>query len=690
MSKEKETYRVDGLSCTNCAAKFVKNIEAIPSVDTVDLNFGAAKLNVSGNVTIDQLEEAGKFDHIKVRPEHVRRVAKVPFYKNKAHIPFAIALVLFIAGVISHMNLGEESWYTRGLFMVTIVVGGYSLFIEGLSQLFKFKFDMNVLMTIAIIGATLIGEIQEGAMVVLLFAISEALESYAMEQSRNSIQSLIDLSPEVALKKVGDDYTEVAVEDLMIDDVVRILPGKKVPIDGTVVEGQSNVNQASITGESIPVAKTIDDSVFSGTLNESAQLEIRVTKRSHETKLAKMIHLVEEAQSEKAPTQKFVDQFAKYYTPLIMLIAFLVIVIPPLFGGDFKHYLYQGLSVLVVGCPCALVVSTPVAIVTAIGSAARQGILIKGGIHLENASRIDTIAFDKTGTLTQGEPVVVERVDLMPLTEEDLNIAYTLERDAGHPLSKAIVKNLEHQQVIEMTDYEVVTARGVQGVYRGKKYRIGQRKFFNLNEENALTVERIERSGATKVLFGTEDEVLAIFFIQDTLRKEAKDVIEALNQQGVDTIMLTGDNKVVADAIGNNLSITRVHSELLPEDKLNLIKTYQQKEHHIAMVGDGVNDAPALAQADVGFSMGGAATDTAIETADIAFMKDDLSDLPKVIQLSKRTLKIIKQNIGFALGLKLIAILLVIPGWLTLWIAIFADMGATLLVTLNSLRLLKK
>ncbi|MCU7557868.1 heavy metal translocating P-type ATPase [Macrococcus capreoli] len=690
MTKQVATYRLDGLSCTNCAAKFVKNIEAIPGVEAVDLNFGAAKLNVAGNVTVEQLEEAGKFDHIKVRPAHVKRAHKIPFYRNKAHLPFAIAIVLFMIGVYCSFALGEESWYTRALFIGTIIVGGYALFMDGLKQLIKLNFDMNVLMTIAIIGATLIGEIQEGAMVVLLFAISEALESYAMEQSRNSIQSLIDLSPEVALKQAGLEYQEVSVEDLIVGDIVRILPGKKVPIDGIVVQGHSNVNQASITGESIPVSKSVHDEVYSGTLNESAQLEVRVTKRSHETKLAQMIHLVEEAQSEKAPTQQFVDKFAQYYTPLIMAIALLVIVVPPLFGGDFKHYLYQGLSVLVVGCPCALVVSTPVAIVTAIGSAARRGILIKGGIHLENAGRLDTIAFDKTGTLTKGEPVVIERVDLVDLTEDDLKLIYTLESDAGHPLSKAIVNNLNSKEQLELSHYEVVTALGVQGVHRGITYRIGQRKFFNLNTHDALMIDSIERAGTTKVLFGTVDKVKAIFFIQDTVRAEAKEVIQSLNNANINTIMLTGDNASVADAIGHTLGVQHVYSELLPEDKLNLIKAQQRQARHIAMVGDGVNDAPALAQADVGFSMGGAATDTAIETADITFMKDDLTDLPDVIQLSKRTLNTIKQNIGFALGLKLIAILLVIPGWLTLWIAIFADMGATLLVTLNSLRLMRK
>ncbi|UTH11223.1 cadmium-translocating P-type ATPase [Macrococcoides canis] len=683
----KEVYRLEGVSCTNCAAKFQDNVKALPGVEDVSLNFGAAKLEVTGDASIEALEAAGKFDNIKVRPAHIKRVESVPFYKKRENIPFIVSALIFLIGMLCSLNFGEEHIVTRGVFIAAIIVGGYRLFIEGLKGLVKLKFDMNVLMTVAIIGAALIGELQEGAMVVVLFAISEALEGYAMEKSRAGIASLIDISPDVALIMRDGTFIEMDVDSVMPGDIVKVLPGKKVPVDGVVIDGQSNINQASITGESIPVHKQEGDFVYSGTLNESGQLTVRVTKRNDETKLAQMIHLVEEAQSEKAPTQKFVDRFAKYYTPIIMLIALAIIVVPPLFGGDFNHYLYQGLSVLVVGCPCALVVSTPVAIVTAIGRAAKEGMLIKGGVHLENAGHISTVAFDKTGTLTQGTPVVVSRKDFE--TDQKDDIIYTLEKEAGHPLSRAVVDSLEAGVLVPVTDYEVVTAQGVRGVFDGIEYRIGQRSFFDLSDEIEKEIESLHETGTTMVLFGIINKIYSVFFIKDTLREEAGSVIRTLEQMNIDTVMLTGDHPSVANTIGKEIGLTQVHAGLLPEDKLDIIKGYQQ-HGRVAMVGDGVNDAPALAQADVGFSMGGAATDTALETADIAFMKDNLDDLPRVIQLSKRTLKIIKQNITFALGLKLLAILLVIPGWLTLWIAIFADMGATILVTLNSLRLLKR
>lgn len=687
MMKNKEVYRLEGLSCTNCAAKFQDNVKSIPGVEDVTLNFGAAKLEVTGDASIEALEAAGKFDNIKVRPAHIKRVNKVPFYKKRENIPFILSAIIFLVGMLCSLNFGEDHTVTRAVFIIAILVGGYHLFIEGVKGLFKLNFDMNVLMTVAIIGAALIGELQEGAMVVVLFAISEALEGYAMEKSRAGIASLIDISPDVALIAREGKFIEVDVDSIMPGDIVKVLPGKKIPVDGVVTDGQSNINQASITGESIPVHKQEGDTVYSGTLNESGQLTVRVTKRNDETKLAQMIHLVEEAQSEKAPTQKFVDRFAKYYTPIIMLIALTIIVVPPLFGGDFNHYLYQGLSVLVVGCPCALVISTPVAIVTAIGRAAKEGMLIKGGVHLENAGHISTVAFDKTGTLTKGKPAVVSRRDFEADQKDD--IIYTLEKEAGHPLSRAVVDSLEVRTLVPVTDYEVVTAKGVKGVFDGVEYRIGQRSFFDLTDDAQTEIENMHETGATMVLFGTVNRIYSVFFIKDTLREEAGSVIRTLEQMNIDTVMLTGDHKSVAETIGKEIGLTQVHAGLLPEDKLDIIKNYQQ-HGRVAMVGDGVNDAPALAQADVGFSMGGAATDTALETADIAFMKDNLDDLPRVIQLSKRTLKIIKQNITFALGLKLLAILLVIPGWLTLWIAIFADMGATILVTLNSLRLLKR
>ncbi|UBH12808.1 heavy metal translocating P-type ATPase [Macrococcus armenti] len=682
----KEVYRIEGLSCTNCAAKFQHNVEQIEGVESVNLNFGAAKLEVTGDVTLEALEAAGKFDNIKVRPAHMKAVHHDPFYKRKENIPFFIACVLFIVSIMSGKYIGDAHIITIILFIMSMIVGGYRLFIEGMKGLIKLKFDMNVLMTIAVIGAALIGELQEGAMVVILFAISEMLETYAMDKSRAGIASLIDIAPDTALVMKGDTFIEVDVIDITPGSIVRVLPGKKVPVDGMVIEGQSTINEASITGESMPVSKHTEDRVYAGTLNITGQLLVRVTAHSNDTKLAQMIHLVEEAQSKKAPAQQFVDRFAKYYTPFIMAIALCVIIIPPMFGGDFKHYLYQGLSILVVGCPCALVISTPVAIVTAIGRAAKEGVLIKGGVHLENAGHINTIAFDKTGTLTKGEPVVVLREDFE--TQRDAYI-YALESDSGHPLSCAITVGLSEDSKVEVDNYEVIAGMGVKGIINGTEYRIGKQEFFQLSRETITRIDELYVSGSTVVIFGEYDKAYTVFFIKDTVRDEAASVIQQLKRMNIKTLMLTGDNENVGTSIGEEVGVSTVHAGLLPEDKLNLIQQYQQNRK-VAMIGDGVNDAPALAQADVGFSMGGAATDTALETADIALMKDNLGDLPKVIDLSRRTMKVIKQNIAFALGLKLLAILLVIPGWLTLWIAIFADMGATLLVTLNSLRLMKK
>ncbi|WP_279306404.1 heavy metal translocating P-type ATPase [Macrococcus armenti] len=682
----KEVYRLEGLSCTNCAAKFQHNVEQIEGVESVNLNFGAAKLEVTGDVTLEALEAAGKFDNIKVRPAYMKAVSHEPFYKRKENIPFFIACVLFIVSIMSGKYIGDAHIITIILFIMSMIVGGSRLFVEGMKGLIKLKFDMNVLMTIAVIGAALIGELQEGAMVVILFAISEMLETYAMDKSRAGIASLIDIAPNTALVMKGDTFIEVDVNDITPGSIVHVLPGKKVPVDGMVIEGQSTINEASITGESIPVSKHSEDRVYAGTLNITGQLLVRVTAHSNDTKLAQMIHLVEEAQSKKAPAQQFVDRFAKYYTPFIMAIALCVIIIPMIFGGDFKHYLYQGLSILVVGCPCALVISTPVAIVTAIGRAAKEGVLIKGGVHLENAGHINTIAFDKTGTLTKGEPVVVLREDFE--TQRDAYI-YALESDSGHPLSRAITVGLSEDSKVEVDNYEVIAGMGVRGIINGTEYRIGKQEFFQLSRETITRINELYVSGSTVVIFGEYDKAYTVFFIKDTVRDEAASVIQQLKRMNIKTLMLTGDNENVGTSIGEEVGVSTVHAGLLPEDKLNLIEQYQQNSK-VAMIGDGVNDAPALAQADVGFSMGGAATDTALETADIALMKDNLGDLPKVIDLSRRTMKVIKQNIAFALGLKLLAILLVIPGWLTLWIAIFADMGATLLVTLNSLRLMRK
>jgi Zn2+/Cd2+-exporting ATPase len=613
-----------------------------------------------------------------------------------------VSLLFILVGYVSQITSGEDSSQAILAFLAAILIGGYSLFKVGLKNLTKLQFDMKTLMTIAIIGAAIIGEWSEGAVVVILFAISEALEKYSMDKARASIRSLMDIAPKEAIIKRNDKEMFIHVEDIIVGDIMLVKPGQKIAMDGLVINGNSSVNQAAITGESVPVEKQVNDEVFAGTLNEEGMLEVKVTKRVDDTTIAKIIHLVEEAQAERAPSQAFVDKFAKYYTPVIMLVAALVAIIPPLFfGADWSEWIYQGLAVLVVGCPCALVVSTPVSIVTAIGNAARNGVLIKGGIYLEETGALKAIAFDKTGTLTKGIPVVTDfNVFSDGANRNDLlSIVAALEYRSQHPLAASIIKKAEQEGLpykkLEVTGFSSVTGKGIKGTINGVTYYVGSPKWLeelldNRNLEVQKQILTLQNQGKTVMVIGVEQGVKALIAVADEVRETSLSVIQKLHDLGIKkTIMLTGDNQGTAKAIGSLVGVSEVQAELLPQDKLDFIKQLRLEYGKVAMVGDGINDAPALAAATVGVAMGGAGTDTALETADIALMGDDLRKLPFTIKLSRKALQIIKQNITFSIAIKLIALLLVIPGWLTLWIAIFADMGATLLVTLNSLRLLK-
>jgi Zn2+/Cd2+-exporting ATPase len=625
---------------------------------------------------------------------------KVPFIQK--HSTVIASFVLLLIGWFSGQLNGEESTSSILAYGASMVVGGYRLFSTGLKNLFRLDFDMKTLMTIAVIGAAFIGEWGEGATVVILFAISEALESYSMDKARQSIRSLMDIAPKEALVRRGNKELTVEVDDIQIGDIMIVKPGQKIAMDGIVIKGLSAVNQAAITGESVPVAKNVDGEVFAGTLNEEGLLEVKVTKHVDDTTIAKIIHLVEEAQAEKAPSQAFVDRFAKYYTPIIMLIALGVAVVPPLFfGGDWDKWIYQGLAALVVGCPCALVISTPVAIVTAIGNAARNGVLIKGGIHLEEMGAIKAIAFDKTGTLTYGVPVVTNYIP-QPDTDSDelFTIIASLENGSQHPLASAIMKKAEQDHLpykdLTIEEFSSITSKGIKGKVNDKMYYVGSPNLFDeilingVPSDLKATISELQNQGKTVMVAGTETEILGLLAVADEVRGNSKSVIQKLHSIGIqETIMLTGDNSGTANAIGNQVGVSNIKAELLPQDKLAFIKELRNKYDRVAMVGDGVNDAPALAASTVGIAMGGAGTDTALETADIALMADDLGKLPFTVKLSRKALAIIKQNITFSLGIKLVALLLVIPGWLTLWIAIFADMGATLIVTLNGLRLLR-
>lgn len=669
------------------------------------MNFGASKLTVYGETTIKDLEKAGAFENLKVTPDRGQNgeteETREPFLRKYFHVLMAILFVVF--GFISQVAMGEEHVATILLFTASIVIGGYSLFKVGFMNLLRLQFDMKTLMTVAVIGAAIIGEWTEGAIVVILFAISEALERFSMDKARQSIRSLMDIAPKEALIRRDGQEMMVRVDEIEIGDIMIVKPGQKIAMDGVVRTGYSSVNQAAITGESVPAEKAKDDEVFAGTLNEEGLLEVEVTKHVEDTTIAKIIHLVEEAQGERAPSQAFVDRFAKYYTPAIMVVALLVAVIPPLFlQASWEAWIYQGLAVLVVGCPCALVISTPVSIVTAIGNAAKHGVLVKGGIYLEEAGALKAIAFDKTGTLTKGRPAVTDFIVYSEQTEERelLSVITALEYRSQHPLASAIMKKAEQEQIsydeIIVDEFSSITGKGIKGLVNGMTYYIGSPPLFTeiLNGElmprAKNDIRTLQEQGKTAMVVGTENEILAIIAVADEVRETSKEVIRKLHELGIKkTIMLTGDNQATAAAIGRSVGVTDVQAELLPQDKLDYIKQLRAKYGKVAMVGDGVNDAPALAASTVGIAMGGAGTDTALETADVALMGDDLTKLPYTVRLSRKALTIIKQNISFSLGIKLLALLLVIPGWLTLWIAILADMGATLLVTLNGLRLLR-
>lgn len=696
-----KTYRIEGLSCTNCAGKFEKNVKQLPGVTSATVNFGASKISVEGQTTIEELEEAGAFENLIIRDdqendEQVR--SKESFIKR--NIALIISLGFILVAVISQLSLGEDHLLTKALYILAIIIGGFDLFKEGFSDLIKLDFSMESLMTIAIIGAAFIGEWAEGSIIVILFAISEALERFSMDKARQSIRSLMDIAPKEALIRRNNVEQLVSVDKIDIDDIMIIKPGQKIAMDGLVINGHSSVNQAAITGESVPVEKQLDDEVFAGTLNEEGVLEVKVTKKVTDTTIAKIIHLVEEAQGERAPAQAFVDKFAKYYTPFIIIMALLIVVVPPLFfGGDWNKWLYQGLSILVVGCPCSLVISTPVSIVSAIGNAAKNGVLVKGGVYLEEIGHLRAIAFDKTGTLTKGKPVVTDFIATSSETDINyLSIISSLESLSQHPLASAILNEADKTNVdyksIQIEDFQSITGKGLTGIHQNIRYYIGSPKLFSASviEETAVKVQyrQFQEQGKTAMYFGTDEQILGVIAVADEVRDSSAAVISELHKLSIEhTIMLTGDNTKTAESIGKQLGVTEIKGDLMPQEKLDSIKALRTTYNKVAMVGDGINDAPALAASTVGIAMGGAGTDTALETADVALMGDDLQKLPFIVRLSRQTLKVIKQNITFSLGIKLLALLLVIPGWLTLWIAIVADMGATLLVTLNGLRLMK-
>lgn len=600
----------------------------------------------------------------------------------------------FFVGYWWHWEAGEIA-----LLILAMVSGGIPIFPKALWAARKLRPDINLLTTMAVIGAAAIGQWHEGALVIFLFSLAEALEDFSAERARQAIRRLLELAPKEVLVKRPEGERIVPVEEVQVGETIIIRPGERIPLDGIVITGSSAVDQSPITGESLPVDKGVGDEVFAGTLNGYGVLEVRVTRIASDTTLARIIRLVEEAQERRAPLQRLIDRFARSYTPAVLASAIVIAVVPPLlFGGAFLDWFYRALVLLVIACPCALVISTPVTIVAGLASAARNGVLIKGGSFLEQMGALRAVAFDKTGTLTEGMPQVTDVVALNDhKPDQVLQTAAALEARSEHPLAQAVVRKAEEMglRLPSVADFQALPGKGAKGKVNGHLFFIGSPRLFEEKRvplsEAALTIRQFQLEGKTTILLGTDDHICGVLAVADQVRPAAPEVVHHLRQHcGIyKTVMLTGDNKGTALTIAQKVGVDEVYTELLPEDKVAVVQDLLRRYGKVAMVGDGVNDAPALAVATVGVAMGAAGSDVAIETADIALLTDDLTKIPFTIHLSRKALGIIRFNIAFSLVTKGIFFLLALVGKATLWMAIVADTGASLFVITNGLRLLR-
>ncbi|URF03977.1 heavy metal translocating P-type ATPase [Cupriavidus campinensis] len=621
-----------------------------------------------------------------------------PERSKAAWWPLAMSGIAAAAAEGLYWLHGGNHWTVIALAMVSIFTGGLPTYKKGWIALKNRNLNMNALMSIAVTGAMIIGHWPEAAMVMFLFALAEVIESKSLDRARNAIRGLMDLAPERATVLQPDgSWADIEARKVEIGSRVRLKPGERIALDGEVLEGRSTVNQAPITGESLPVEKAQGDPVFAGTINESGSFEFRVTAGAGQSTLARIIHAVEAAQGSCAPTQRFVDQFARLYTPIVFAVALAVAVFPPLMlGAPWLDWMYKALVLLVIACPCALVISTPVSIVSGLAAAARRGILIKGGVYLEEGHKLKSLALDKTGTITNGKPAQTDAIvwggfDL----DESRVLAASLAARSDHPVSQAVALAAQSDgvQVHDVSEFAALPGRGVRGRIDGTTYQLGNHRLIEelgvCSPELEARLTALEGQGKTVVMLVGTSGVQAMFAVADTVKESSRLAIAQLHELGIKTIMLTGDNSHTAQAIAGQVGIDRAQGNLLPDDKLREVERLLA-EGKTGMVGDGINDAPALARADIGFAMGAAGSDTAIETADVALMDDDLRKIPTFVRLSRATASVLVQNIVLALGIKAIFLLLTFTGQATMWMAVFADMGASLLVVANGLRLLRK
>jgi len=724
-----KTYTIAGLTCTDCAKRVQAVVSRLDGVDDCQVDHLTGTLMVSlaspdlpTEAIATAVKTAGYTLVTGRRPvaphgDHLptpygnslslgmgkKGMGFARFILSKSETAMAAVAGLLTLLGLALLIASTPGWSWTVFFAAAIIVGGIPVAHHAAQELWlSRRLGINSLMVIAVVGAAFIGEWAEAAIVVVLFSLGEALEGYATEQVRGELDNLLRLAPPVALKILPTgEIQEIAVEQLTIGDRVLVRPGDRVSADGIVRAGHSAVDQAPITGESVPVEKGPGDEVFAGTVNASGALEVEVTRLATDNTLSRMISLVQEAQSRQAPVQRFIDRFAQIYTPTVSILAALMATVPPLiFGQPFwgeQGWLMRALQMLVIACPCALVISTPVSLVSAMTNAASRGVLIKGGRYLEALSRVRALAFDKTGTLTEGRPVTTDVVNVCTCGQcpEDCGLqhAAALELQSSHPLAQAILAEAQARQISVPPAQNVVilSGRGIEGTVNGAQVTVASHAHFDEHISHPASVcrlaDELAADGKTVILVRHDDQVCAMFGVADTPRANSHQVIADLRSRGIHTVMLTGDNPAVAEAIGREVGVDEVRAGLLPEDKVAAITMLADKYQVVAMVGDGVNDAPALVQADVGIAMGGAGTAQAMETADVVLMGDNLSLLPFIVWLSRKTKQTITANIALALGVKAAVFVLAAAGLATLWMAIMADVGASLAVILNGMRL---
>ena len=692
--------RIAQMDCPTEEALIRKRLGGMPDVQALEFNLMQRVLTVAHTSgTLPAIQAAIR--ELGMETENVENVIAENSSESepaKPWWPLAVGGAAALTAEIMSWS-GMPEWAAALLALSVIAVSGIDTYRRGWIALRHGNLNINALMSIAVTGALLLRQWPEAAMVMVLFSIAELIEAKSLDRARNAIRSLVQLAPEHATVRQPDgSWVDRPTAEVKIGDVIRIKPGERIALDGTLASGHSTVNQAAITGESMPVEKLAGDPVFAGTLNESGSFEYAVTADTGHSTLSRIIQAVESAQGARAPTQRFVDRFAKIYTPVVFLFAVAIAIIPPLvFGASWHDWVYKALVLLVIACPCALVISTPVTIVSGLAAAARHGILIKGGVYLEQGHKLALLAVDKTGTITHGKPALTDTVQLEQLDGIDsLSIATSLAARSDHPVSFAIAEagRKSGTALLDVTGFAALAGRGVKGTVGGVEYLQGNHRLIHETGVCSPAIEtqlgELEQKGKTVIVLTDGKQALILFAVADTIKDSSRIAIQSLRDLGIETVMLTGDNARTAGAIAQQVGIDEALGDQLPEDKLQVIERYIGEGRFVGMVGDGINDAPALARADIGFAMGAAGSDTAIETADVALMDDDLNKIAHFVRLSRKTRIVLIQNISLALGIKAIFLGLTLVGYGTMWMAVFADMGASLLVVGNGLRLVRQ